>query len=169
MIEVASANLAYKGKWCENCNSDMEVSQISILHKEKFSSHARSFFLCKTCRADLIIKLTKSLDGCDANKRNKKTDVLQQKGYRKKPVLVQAVKYKKGMEDGYICTGNAADCSECVGECDICDLSKPFIGTLEGEHIISKGDYIVTGIKGERYPVKPDIFQLTYEEIKEGD
>ena len=29
------------------------------------------------------------------------------------------------------------------------------------------GDWIVTGINGERYPVKPDIFELTYEPVED--
>lgn len=39
------------------------------------------------------------------------------------------------------------------------------IPTLEGTHIVSDGDWIITGIKGERYPCKPDIFEATYEPI----
>lgn len=38
-----------------------------------------------------------------------------------------------------------------------------WIDTLEGGHIVCPGDYIITGIKGERYPCKPDIFEMTYE------
>ena len=34
--------------------------------------------------------------------------------------------------------------------------------TLEGSMTARKGDYIVKGIKGEPYPVKPDIFEATY-------
>lgn len=41
----------------------------------------------------------------------------------------------------------------------------PYINTLEGRHYIDPGDYIITGIKGERYPCKPDIFKQTYEAI----
>lgn len=41
------------------------------------------------------------------------------------------------------------------------------IETLEGVMHASIGDYIVTGIKGEKYPVKPDIFEKLYEEVKE--
>jgi hypothetical protein len=37
------------------------------------------------------------------------------------------------------------------------------IGTLEGSHVVSVGDYIIQGVKGEYYPCKPDIFDLTYE------
>ena len=42
------------------------------------------------------------------------------------------------------------------------------IETLEGVMHASIGDYIVTGIKGEKYPVKPDIFVKLYEEVPEG-
>jgi hypothetical protein len=38
-----------------------------------------------------------------------------------------------------------------------------WIDTLEGGHIVCPGDWIITGVKGERYPCKPDIFVATYE------
>ena len=38
-----------------------------------------------------------------------------------------------------------------------------YIKTLEGEHIVSPGDWIIRGVKGEFYPCKPDIFEMTYE------
>lgn len=38
-----------------------------------------------------------------------------------------------------------------------------WIDTLEGGHIVCPGDYIITGVQGERYPCKPDIFAATYE------
>jgi len=41
------------------------------------------------------------------------------------------------------------------------------IATLEGYHVVSKGDYIIKGIKGEFYPCKPDIFELTYDAVDE--
>ncbi len=39
-----------------------------------------------------------------------------------------------------------------------------WIDTLEGGHTVCPGDWIITGIKGEVYPCKPDIFEETYEE-----
>ena len=39
------------------------------------------------------------------------------------------------------------------------------IATLEGQHIVSVGDYIIKGVKGEFYPCKPDIFEMTYEVV----
>ena len=37
-----------------------------------------------------------------------------------------------------------------------------WIDTLEGGHIVCPGDYVITGIAGERYPCKPGIFEATY-------
>ena len=62
----------------------------------------------------------------------------QVKKYRKKPIIVEA----------YIAT------------------KEEYIKTLEGTMKADKGDYVITGIRGERYPCKPDIFHETYEEVK---
>ena len=37
--------------------------------------------------------------------------------------------------------------------------------TLEGWYTLTPGDWIITGIKGEMYPCKPDIFDATYESV----
>ena len=42
-----------------------------------------------------------------------------------------------------------------------------WIDTLEGGHIVCPSDWIITGVKGEHYPCKPDIFETTYEKFKE--
>ena len=43
------------------------------------------------------------------------------------------------------------------------DISAVFIiDTLEGPHVVSDKDFILTGINGEHYPCKPDIFDKTY-------
>lgn len=39
------------------------------------------------------------------------------------------------------------------------------ITTLEGVHKASPGDWIIRGVKGECYPCKPDIFEMTYEPV----
>jgi len=54
------------------------------------------------------------------------------------------------------------------GESDLTphELDNKFlISTLEGRHIVSEGDWIITGVKGEHYPCKPDIFEMTYEPV----
>lgn len=40
-----------------------------------------------------------------------------------------------------------------------------WIDTLEGGHTVCPGDWIITGVKGERYPCKPDIFAETYDRV----
>ena len=37
--------------------------------------------------------------------------------------------------------------------------------TLEANMLAQPGDYIITGIKGEVYPCKPDIFEATYDAV----
>ena len=37
------------------------------------------------------------------------------------------------------------------------------IPTLEGVMHAEAGDWIITGVHGEQYPCKPDIFEKTYE------
>ena len=44
-----------------------------------------------------------------------------------------------------------------------------WIDTKEGGHIVCPGDWIITGVQGERYPVKPDIFSATYEPMPAPD
>ena len=57
--------------------------------------------------------------------------------YRKKPVIIDAYQTDKEVD----------------------------IETLEGVMHASVGDYIITGVNGEKYPCKPDIFDKTYERV----
>ena len=41
----------------------------------------------------------------------------------------------------------------------------PHIHTLEGRHDVGLFDWIARGIKGELWPIKPDIFAATYEPV----
>ena len=50
--------------------------------------------------------------------------------------------------------------------CEVCGKrmhDHGWIDTLEMGHRVCPGDWIITGVKGERYPCKPDIFAMTYE------
>jgi hypothetical protein len=93
--------------------------------------------------------------------------------FRKKPVVIEAEIYKEGLEDYFkyhIPMFGLFTKEECIAAGFNPDFEKdkiPFVKTLEGEHMVSKGDYIITGIKGERYPCKPDIFKDTYELVSE--
>jgi hypothetical protein len=44
----------------------------------------------------------------------------------------------------------------------------PYVLTREGRYYISEGDWIVTGVKGERWPVPSTRFSELYEPIGEG-
>jgi hypothetical protein len=88
--------------------------------------------------------------------------------YRKKPVEIEAEIYKEGMEDGYACYDLSG---KFVGYFDkngaLPKVNRiPAIKTLEGFHEISKDDYIITSVEGERYPCKPAIFEKTYEKVE---
>lgn len=59
--------------------------------------------------------------------------------YRKKPIIIEAFQTDKEID----------------------------IKTLEGIMHANIGDYIITGVHGEQYPCKPDIFKEIYELIEE--
>lgn len=42
-----------------------------------------------------------------------------------------------------------------------------YIETLEGTMKADKGDWIIKGVKGELYPCKPDVFEMTYKKMEE--
>lgn len=48
-------------------------------------------------------------------------------------------------------------------ECQLTMHVHGWIDTKEGGHIVCPGDWIITGVKGELYPCKPDIFAATYD------
>lgn len=75
--------------------------------------------------------------------------------YRKKPVLIDAVPYEEGMEDGF----------DKMFDEENGHPIRPFINTLEGRLFFDHDAYIVTGVKGERYAVRKDIFEETYERV----
>jgi len=60
--------------------------------------------------------------------------------------------YRKPSVDGQNICKNCSDTMHNHGWMD----------TLEGGHNVCPGDFIITGIKGERYPCKPDIFKAAY-------
>lgn len=85
----------------------------------------------------------------------------------KKPIIVEAVEWDGNIypdDDGiekYPVT--LADMNRTCEQCGDEMFRHGHIKTLEGWHIVCRGDYIITGVKGERYPCKPDIFEMTYE------
>jgi ribosomal protein L32 len=77
--------------------------------------------------------------------------------YRKKPVVIEAVelKFSTDSQDEIIQWSNNTIQKGLDG-----GLRIP---TLEGIMVANTGDYIIRGVKGEYYPCKPDIFEMTYE------
>jgi hypothetical protein len=43
------------------------------------------------------------------------------------------------------------------------DPATAYVQTLEGPLHVTRGDWIIRGVKGEIYPCKPDIFAETYD------
>ena len=93
--------------------------------------------------------------------------------YRKKPIVVEADVFP-GMDKPWKASstyiqGDVRRKSLSIVHCKHCD--KPMnvhglIETLEGEHIVCPGDYVIKGINGEFYPCKKDIFMKTYEKVE---
>ncbi|MCM0744894.1 hypothetical protein OGM26_06210 [Clostridioides difficile] len=82
----------------------------------------------------------------------------------KKPVEVEA--FRLGYDDlPKWFVGNDRVCNfiqeKCIGGNVSCDLE-----TLEGTMRANKGDYIIQGVKGEIYPCKADIFEMTYQKVE---
>lgn len=106
--------------------------------------------------------------------------------YRKKPVIIEAHQWFKNGDhpaDRVESIDIGSDIIQTEGKvvrrfrdpdvdgdkkCARC--AKPFhlhgwIDTLEGGHSVCPSDYIITGVRGERYPCKADIFEETYEKV----
>ncbi len=77
--------------------------------------------------------------------------------FRKKPVVIDAEWFhpdtKPWPEGVYVSNGSPTGYA---------------IGTLENTssgHEVTPGDWIITGVKGEKYPIKSEIFEETYEKV----
>lgn len=109
--------------------------------------------------------------------------------FRKKPVVIEATQWFKNgdhPEDGKEVFTNgkfkgqllkgwmvgyyrnpAMDGQAPCKHCGVIMHHHGWIDTLEGGHIVCPKDWIITGVKGEMYPCKPDIFEATYEAVDE--
>lgn len=105
--------------------------------------------------------------------------------FRKKPVEIEATQWFKigdhpqdnsvpdgapasGLTDGKVVRRTRVSHSVRRTECPECGLllrMHGFVDTLEGGHRVCPGDWIITGVQGEHYPCKPDIFEETYEAV----
>lgn len=93
--------------------------------------------------------------------------------YRKKPVIIEAEQWFPGNQiDGVQEVESVFHYSYGLElGTKTCAQTAPrrvgMIKTLEGVVYAEAGDFIITGVKGEKYPCRPDIFELTYELVKE--
>ncbi len=77
--------------------------------------------------------------------------------YRKRPIVVEAVQWDPTSEETP--EGVVYDENEDAWYCE----------TLEGLVKLRGGEWIVTGAKGEKYPVQDEIFKLTHLPVLEGE
>jgi hypothetical protein len=75
--------------------------------------------------------------------------------YRKKPIIIEATQWFKHGDHP------AVEPATCIRP------ENGWVETLEGGHVVTPGDWIITGVKGEHYPCKPDIFKATYQMVEE--
>jgi hypothetical protein len=77
--------------------------------------------------------------------------------YRKKPVVVEAEQFFPD------------EAPWPKGVCQHLPEPNPsyLMQTLEGPFSVKEGDWIITGVRGEKYPCKPDIFEATYERVED--
>lgn len=96
--------------------------------------------------------------------------------FRKKPVVIEVFQYDGNLKDRdgeyYVPDWAVKAFKEgtmyyIIPRTKPSDIPELYIKTLEGNHHVSIGDYVIQGVNGELYPCKPDIFEKTYEEVSE--
>lgn len=91
--------------------------------------------------------------------------------FRKKPVVIEAVQVFEQADhyqlaDVWLSLDGRVLCEVVPGVKIRTPCTQALgIKTLEGWHIVTPGDWIIKGVKGELYPCKPDIFEATYEAV----
>lgn len=89
--------------------------------------------------------------------------------FRKKPVVIEAEQYQPFSKIAGVVEVIRTEYKDFNGVDYINPLQtveKAYIKTLEGKMEVKPGDWVITGVKGERYPCKPDIFEMTYEPVE---
>lgn len=76
--------------------------------------------------------------------------------YRKIPVVIEASQWFKDGDHPKVFIHTTGG--------DVWVNGEAYVETLEGRHLVTPGDWIIQGVKGEFYPCKPDIFAMTYVE-----
>ena len=82
--------------------------------------------------------------------------------FRKKPVVIEAVQFTRPFSNA---TQFCPSLRLIRGDYNRVEFG--IVPTLEGDHRADIGDWIIQGVKGEFYPCKPDVFEMTYEALME--
>lgn len=85
--------------------------------------------------------------------------------YKKKPIVIEATQWFRSGDHPVVVECNSWGDRVCEA-CGHPSSAHGWCHTLEGNHIVCPGDWIITGIKGEHYPCKPDIFEATYDLVE---
>ena len=88
--------------------------------------------------------------------------------YRKKPVVIDAEQFWPFEDEwpGDVVRLEVQD-DELCSHCGFNLIDHGWINTLEGQMMVCPGDMVITGVRGEKYACKPDIFAMTYEKVEE--
>jgi hypothetical protein len=81
--------------------------------------------------------------------------------YIKKPIVIEAIQFL---------TDNVSEVSSFINDFPhkiLHSESLIIISTLEGDHLVRHGDYVIKGNYDEFYPCKPEIFESNYEKVLE--
>lgn len=88
--------------------------------------------------------------------------------YKKKPIAIEAFQWTGGpdqVEDPEWIVDKIKDGTVTFYDLDNSEVML-YIQNIDGTNMVSQGDYIIKGIKGEIYSCKPDIFEMTYEFVE---
>ncbi|MBT2142730.1 MULTISPECIES: hypothetical protein [unclassified Rhodanobacter] len=91
--------------------------------------------------------------------------------FRKKPVVIDAVQFTEELRDAHIFDKEPLPKGVRAGACTSHPPTRKvwsahfYVATPEGRMEVTIGDWIITGVQGEHYPCKPDIFAATYDRV----
>ena len=82
--------------------------------------------------------------------------------FRKKPVVIEATRWFPGFQvEGVEIRDERYEDGSCH--------TSAYISTLEGVMHVNPGDWIITGVMGEKYCCRNDIFEKTYDSLSAHD
>ena len=156
----------------KSCGVDVERLERGAFYKVEIQRRVSDDTMCEFSKAlggiaesvgfqfvlsNQYAKIERAAEHPTQGRVNQAVDVSR---FRKKPVEIDALLWNGS---------NVAAVREFFGgfsdwHFDICELL--VIKTLEGNMMANPGDWIIKGLKGEFYPIKPDIFAISYDAVE---